>query len=117
MALVSCGECGHRMSDTAASCPQCGWVAPVQNGVLFVSRKGQLNSGLVGTEIGVDGAHYGVLRAGQQLQIELEPGAHFLDVSKNNGGSGRFRVDILPGEQTSVEVSISLMGGMKISSG
>lgn len=117
MALVNCGDCGHRMSDSAPSCPQCGWVVPVQNGLLVVSRKGQLNSGLVGTEVGVDGAFYGTLRAGQQLQIELAPGPHYLDVSKNNGGSGRFRVDVASGAETHVQVSITVMGGMKISGG
>jgi predicted amidophosphoribosyltransferase len=24
MALISCAECGHQMSDAAAACPQCG---------------------------------------------------------------------------------------------
>lgn len=28
MAMISCGECGTAISETARSCPVCGWVNP-----------------------------------------------------------------------------------------
>lgn len=64
MALIACRECGHQMADSAAACPSCGWIPPVANGVLIVKRKGQMNSGIVGTRVEVDGVNYGTLRTG-----------------------------------------------------
>lgn len=40
---------------------------------------------------------------------------HYLEVTKNNGGSGRFRVDISPNTESYAEISITLTGGMKVS--
>lgn len=102
------------MADSAVACPQCGWVPPVSNGFLVVVRKGQMNSAVVGTRIAVDGADYGTLRAGQSRRIELEPGPHYLEVTKNNGGSGRFRVEVRSGDEAYAEIAITLMGGMKV---
>lgn len=48
MALMSCPECGHRVSDRAPACPSCGY--PVAGG--GAPREGSGTAGIVGKVAG-----------------------------------------------------------------
>lgn len=45
MALINCPECGHQVSDKAATCPNCG-VTLNQNVVVNVQASPQANNGV-----------------------------------------------------------------------
>ena len=114
MPLIVCPDCGKQFSDSAPACPNCGFVRPVQQGVLRIERKMQLNSGAIKTTVFVDGMQYGSLRPGKSLEIPLEPGRHNLEVARANGGNSSGLFDVGPGEEVYARISFGVMGGLNV---
>lgn len=110
MALVPCMECGNQMSDSAPTCPPCGYRAPVQTGQLVVQRRAKYTGSAYATEVIVDGRHYGtVRRAGKPLTINLPVGTHALRLVTDNMPPMPAKiidgnVNIAPKQQATVEV-------------
>lgn len=113
MALVQCRECGSQISDSAATCPQCGVSAPAGMGTLTFTRP-SLANGAVGLEVHVDGRPYGRLRAKGRLEVSVPPGDHHVELITSQGRSGVGTVTSSSGD-TPVVVKLNIMGTPKIS--
>lgn len=114
MPLIECPECGSRISDTATSCPQCGFAQPGGTGTLVFTRPGFMNSA-VGLEIYVDGKPYGRVRGlGGRLAVPVTPGSHHVELITSQGKSSIGTVQTGRG-QTEIQVKISAFGSPQMS--
>lgn len=117
MPLIACPDCDKQFSSSAASCPGCGYVQPIQQGVLYIERKTQLNSAALKTEVYVDGMQYGSIRPGKSMEIPLDAGRHNLEVVRSNGGNSSGLFDLEPGGEVHARISFGLMGGLNVEVG
>lgn len=112
MALVACRECGSKISDAAATCPQCGVASPAGACSLLFSRPSIVN-GIVGIEVFVDGQPYGSLRMRGTVTVPVAPGAHHVEVRTSQGRSKTATVNASNGE-TVVNVKLNALGFPKV---
>lgn len=113
MALIQCGECKSEISDSAATCPRCGFSAPGGASKLTFVRPSLLG-GAIRVEVFVDGAPYGSLRAKGSLSVPVSPGNHHVELVTGQGKSGVGTV-AARGRDTTVTVKVNAMGSPKIS--
>ena len=111
MALTDCRECGSKISDSAATCPQCGVSAPAGIGTITFTRPSLLN-GAVGVQVFVDGQPYGKLRARGSVVVDVPPGSHHVELATSQGRSGVGTVVSSSGD-TQVVVKLSALGTPK----
>ena len=78
MALVSCRECNAEISDSAATCPRCGAVAPTGMAMLTFVRAG-LTTRLLTVTLIVDQKAYGKV-TGKGVVVPVAPGAHHVEL-------------------------------------
>jgi hypothetical protein len=78
MAMVSCRECGHGVSDSAPHCPNCGVASPGGQAQLEVKRVARVQGAAVPLAVWVDSAHVGNLGPGKSLTLTVAPGVHRL---------------------------------------
>lgn len=82
MALIKCPECGKEISDTATTCPNCGYPLRVQpNNNFEESRQKTFNGGKKATVIGILGVVFGfvlgVANADQSLLVDAYNITHY----------------------------------------
>lgn len=115
MALVNCTECDRQISDSAPSCPYCGYQAPIEQALLIVERQTQLNGGALKTDIFVDDVHYGGIRSGGRLAIPLDSGPHHILAKNAARGWLSSGTSILEaGQEHTCHLSMRLAGGIKV---
>jgi hypothetical protein len=118
MALVTCRECGEKISDSALQCPRCGVPSPAGFGQLTVQRKRQLTGAIRQIEVGIDSQSYGLIKPGAELTFDLAPGQHEIAVVDGRGiGPNALRssvFNIQSGQSIGCEVLYSQLKGLKI---
>lgn len=80
MALIECGECGNKVSDTAPACPQCGARVAAESksaGVVLVTTQGTSKKIKLMRVVGA-----GMAVAGLVIVVSMPP--------VSQGGSGAF---------------------------
>jgi hypothetical protein len=100
MPLVKCSDCGAQVAEAALICPHCGAPRPLENGYLIVKYSSRVNGRALRTEVYVDDVHFGGIRFGRQLKIELAPGRHVLLFRATRGKIASGAVIIQPGFET-----------------
>ena len=110
MALMNCRECQSQVSDAAVTCPRCGVDGPAGTGRLVVTRQKQLMAAILPVSVVIDGVIRGKVSPGQELQLNLSPGAHdvVLGFSK---GDVRAAVTIRSGRTATCLASVSKWDG------
>jgi hypothetical protein len=79
MALVACRECGSKISDSAATCPQCGVSAPAGAASLTFIRSGFINSGIK-IAVFVDQQPFGIIKGKTTVSVPVTPGLHHIEL-------------------------------------
>lgn len=110
MALIMCPECSSRISDTAPSCPHCGFVAPRPMGRFVAVRKSQLQAAAQKVQVIVDGLPQGNLAPGQHLALDLPAGDYQVVFSPSMSGDLMGTARVRPGQEHVMHLSHGLMG-------
>ena len=118
MALVTCRECGEKISDAAPQCPKCGVPSPAGFGHLTVQRKRQLTGAIRKIELGIDDQSYGFMKAGSELTVDLAPGQHEIAFADGGGfGPNALRSSVFSiqsGQSIACEVLYSQLKGLTL---
>lgn len=80
MALMACVECGGMVSDTAPSCPHCGYQVPPAVATVRITRERRLTNAAHRIDVGIDGQQVASLRNGETAEFLVEAGEHVLAV-------------------------------------
>lgn len=112
MALVSCPECGQRVSDGARTCPNCGLDSPGGVAHLEIQRVRRLSGGGIPMSVLVDSGYTGDLIFGQGLSVAVSPGRHQIEcrVQSPAAPSGVLQLDLPAGCHVIVSVTTSMLG-------
>ncbi len=81
MAMIKCPECGHEISDSAVTCPNCGFPLNLKKEIpVTVRRLKKSTASLCKFVVYVDGMMAGELKNGQEMTINVSQGNHELSV-------------------------------------
>lgn len=80
MALITCPECGGMVSDTAASCPHCGYQEAPGVATVRITRERRLVNAAHRIEVGIDGELVASLKNGETAEFGVLAGEHVLAV-------------------------------------
>ncbi len=113
MAMVTCRECGHRVADSAPTCPSCGVTSPAGHAKLEVRRVGRLTGALVPLAVWIDSKDMGSLGPGKSVTLTVTPGIHRIEcqlqAAHNKGGAQE--VEVPAGRRLIVTVATSRWNG------
>ena len=113
MAMISCRECGSRVSDGAPSCPHCGVTSPGGQAQIEIRRESRLSGALVPLGVWLDSKDLGTLSPGKSLSLTVTPGVHRVECqllqAHNKGGAEEFNVPA--GRRLVVSVTTSRWNG------
>lgn len=114
MAMASCRECGHRVADSAPSCPSCGVASPGGQAQLEVKRVTRLQGAAVPLAVWVDSKHVGNLGPGKSVTLTVTPGLHRVQCQLQQGHckEAAQEVEVPAGRRLVVTVATSRWNGM-----
>lgn len=99
MALIKCRECSAEISDSAVSCPRCGYSVPAPNCSISFLRSGLKNSA-VRVELFVDGRPYGALSRKNAVTVPVSAGNHHVELKTAQGKSTVGTISASAGNRT-----------------
>lgn len=82
MALIDCPECKSKISDSATSCPHCGFpiLHLTQNGVIHFLWQGTRGDSIRKTRIVIDGFERATLHCGEMFHADVTTGIHTISL-------------------------------------
>ena len=118
MALITCPECGNRISNTAPNCPHCGWTARKIR-VRFFREPRLINGSGATANVIVNGNEAGTLGNKGSFDVTLRPGTHTITVETVAAGmfalKKRHEAElVIPEDALNAEVEIVPKNGLRV---
>ncbi|WP_412538498.1 zinc ribbon domain-containing protein [Longispora sp. K20-0274] len=111
MAMVSCRECKHSVSDSAPTCPSCGVKSPGGHAQLEIKRAKSMLGAALPLSVWVDSNYVGDLGPDNNVTLTVTPGPHRVQCQLANHKAASQQFEVPAGRHLLVTVATSRWTG------